>query len=527
MSSLAPYAKRLKTNNDSVGPDQLRSWVSNAKKKNSSFSPQMREDLLKSQNVNAIHILQFVLEFVFGWSPVEIISEYEEDYFREDGTLVHRTIRDVYKESLNRDDRGTALAFVTEWLGQDPEVESSNPDLPSLARLCAQRIAIDMFDTFMYDLDINFEDKNLDYFKDTLKGDIESQLKSSSVPDYLHTSIIEEIVIFIIVHFLFIDLRSLVLCPAHPERVLKLPVFVDEEYVDWQSEVIDSVRDTGRGSLAKVGLLTFSVLKSYKKKLSDTELYGSKKSYGHIEVLTTGLFGERRHGEFNSRHPFACTVVKAPLAAIVHACLRGNDYNDPEYREQLVWNNLIPWIKQQGITETRKCGYDLLLLASKNVSLTEMRHPGPFMMDQAGCNAIVRDCIDAFAAQNLYESAIIFTGGYDGDRGGYCRRLRLNGNFSKEEILSAVLVGKDATLIDLEYCKQLDEECLEAILFHTRSLKRMMLKGTQIGKHSNVIKNANVGRKQKIHFIFEDACKVSGRPSVLTQCNFIRICFLI
>ena len=134
--------------------------------------------------------------------------------------------------------------------------------------------------------------------------------------------------------------------------------------------------------------------------------------------------------------------------------------------------------------------------------------------------AIVRDCIDAFAAQDLYESAIIFTGGYDGDRGGYGRRLRLSGNFSKEEILSAVLVGKDDTLIDLEYCKQLDEECLEAILFHTRSLKRMMLKGTQIGKHSNVIRNANVGRKEKIHFTFEDACKVSGRPSVLTQCNF-------
>ena len=146
MSYLAPYAKRLKTNNDSVGPDQLRSWVSNAKKKNSSFSPQiqMREDLLKSPNVNAIHILQFVLEFVFGWSPVEIISEYEEDYFREDGTLVHRTIRDVYKESLNRDDRGTVLAFVTEWLGQDQDVESSDPDLPNLSRLCAQRIAIDI-----------------------------------------------------------------------------------------------------------------------------------------------------------------------------------------------------------------------------------------------------------------------------------------------------------------------------------------------------------------------------------------------
>ena len=141
MSSLAPDAKRLKTNNDSVGPDQLRSWVSNTKAKN---FEEMREDLLKSQNVNAIHILQFVLEFVFGWSPVEIISEYEEDYFREDGTLVHRTIRDVYKESLNRDDRGTVLAFVTEWLGQDQDVESSDPDLPNLSRLCAQRIAIDI-----------------------------------------------------------------------------------------------------------------------------------------------------------------------------------------------------------------------------------------------------------------------------------------------------------------------------------------------------------------------------------------------
>lgn len=140
--------------------------------------------------------------------------------------------------------------------------------------------------------------------------------------------------------------------------------------------------------------------------------------------------------------------------------------------------------------------------------------------------AIVRDCIDAFAAQDLYEDTIIDR--YARDRGGYGRRLRLNGNFSKEEILSTVLIGKDATLIDLEYCKQLDEECLEAILFHTRSLKIMMLKGTQIGKHSNVIRNANVGRKQKIHFTFEDACKVSGRPSALTQCNFHKnICFLI
>ena len=104
----------------------------------------------------------------------------------------------------------------------------------------------------------------------------------------------------------------------------------------------------------------------------------------HIEVLTNGLFGDLRHGKFKSRHPFACTVVKSPLAAIVHACLRSNDYDDPEYIEEMVWERLIPWIKRQGI-ETHKCGYDLLLLASKKISPTEMRHPGPFTMDQAGC----------------------------------------------------------------------------------------------------------------------------------------------
>ena len=122
----------------------------------------------------------------------------------------------------------------------------------------------------------------------------------------------------------------------------------------------------------------------------------------------------------------------------------------------------------------------------------------------------VGEFIDAWNADD-----ILYDIGYRGrcetnKDGNGVKRLRLNGNFSKGEILQAAIVSREATLVDLEHCWHLDEECLGLALHHLKDVKVMLLKGTPITETSEVIKNANVGRKQRIKFVFLDACKCCG-----------------
>ena len=95
----------------------------------------------------------------------------------------------------------------------------------------------------------------------------------------------------------------------------------------------------------------------------------------------------------------------------------------------------------------------------------------------------------------------------------YIKRLRLNGNFTKAEMLHAAIISYGAHFIKLEYCWNLDEECLEAILDQLCRVTIVLLKGTSLTEDSDVIKRLREKRKEVI-FISSDVCKCCGTKHV-------------
>ena len=106
-----------------------------------------------------------------------------------------------------------------------------------------------------------------------------------------------------------------------------------------------------------------------------------------------------------------------------------------------------------------------------------------------------------------------------------CRRIRLNGNYSKSQILNIAmsLRGARPVLLDFQDCWNLDEECLEAVFKWIRRPMVVILTGTLIGVDSYVIKKLNEGTNSrrsnssnrdgssKIHFVFGSGVKMQRR----------------
>ena len=512
MSSLAPNSKRQKTEEDegvtAVEPvqDQLRSWVS------SRFTSPQRESLLSSPNVHAINILQFVLECVFNWSEVTYDSEHSY------------TTGERYCEHVDRDGHIKALAFVTDWLRRNPpnEVKDHGPTglgIPSLTRLCAQRIAMGMFHTFCDDIDRHFDDKNLEYFTDTLRGDIASKLIDRGVPENWHGPIAEELFIFAVVYILYVDLRTM---PGEPSGAtnLQLPICEGPRDECWwenfgQHCIVESVPDHGRGSLAKVGLLSHAVYSSYRKALS--EEHPQRREYGHLGVIEL-LFDRERN--FHSQHPFAHSAALAPISSSVHAFFVSKSRGYSDYIDEVVDITFIPWIRRSGRKRTGRSLYCLLKQVIRPVQQFDELHP-------FSTQNTVDDCLEQIHAGELFNDICLQRDEYDGDF--VVKRLRLNGNFSKGEILRAAIVSRGAEILDLECCNHLDEQCLDLVLLHMKRVKVVLLGGTSIDRECDVIKNkilesedsdedhfysSHYEKKQKIRFVFsEDVCKCCGRRS--------------
>ena len=177
------------------GIESLRHWVSHQ-----GCSPDIIPSLLSSQDIYAIHILQFVLEYVFDMYP------------------------SWPKREFSRDDRVKGLVFVTRWLAQDyPSAGTTSSKLPSLAVLCAQRIAMGLFHTFLADLDRQFKRNNVAFFTHTLTDNITTALEKNGIPEHLQESVKDELLIFAIVYLLYVDLRELTSEP-YERTELQLPV---------------------------------------------------------------------------------------------------------------------------------------------------------------------------------------------------------------------------------------------------------------------------------------------------------------
>jgi hypothetical protein len=516
--SAVPESKRQKVTGDNestiVGPDELRSWAS---KLEGRFDQKLGENLLSSCNIHAVDILKFVLEFVFGWScdveypDASVMCRDGEWYFCNETPSAAAAENTTHHEKMKKKDRIMALRFVTMWLGETSEGQESS--LPSLATLSAQRIAMDVFLLFATHIDISFKSKNLEYFTETLRCEMASSLNNKGVPSSHHNLIMEELFIFAIVYILYIDLRRMTTEPDCASDI-QLPAANRSDDCWWNNygirAVVDSVPDFGRGSLAKVGLLPFIVHKNFHEKTREGE-----RGYDHIDVITKlfcydSIYVKREHKYVSPRlycrHPFANLVALRPVTYFVHRYFM-KGARDSEWCEQILEEVLLPWmINCVGgiLTDQNTSSYSFLYRVTMN-SVRKAKAPviQPFACDTS--NEEVQMCFDARKHEELMQS-LTFDTYWETER---VKRLRLNGNYSKAEILRAAIVSCCAEVVDFEYCPNLDEECLEVVMHQLRRVKVVLLRGTAVVEN----KSAVVKRYRKdsdIRFVFSAACKCCG-----------------
>lgn len=375
-----------------VGPDGLRSWVSKALP--SRFVPAMKEALLSSPSIGALDILTFVVEFVFGWSDVDIIK-------------IRGYARKIVENSqgpLHHDDRIEALAFVTEWLGKDHQPDESS-ELPSLSRLCAQRIAMESFDDFREDLDNNFDEENLLYFTETLQNDIVAALDGIDIPEHLHGIVTEELFILAIVYFLYIDLRTLDVTHLGPDDAseIQLPAKNSSKDMWWWAEgmrqVLNSVSNHGRGSLAKVGVVSHAVCTSFMKKVVYEN--AEKDWYCHVDII---LGHAHRPGLLSIKHPLAYQVALGPITTFLYAYIMTGTYYEQYWETGVIEQEFIPWILESGIPKRDCSSFSLLCLASKIDDPPLMNGPPYLRMDRSVTRIAVQNCLEAFDCRTLYDS---------------------------------------------------------------------------------------------------------------------------
>lgn len=441
--------------------DPFQSWIDYSKSDSDT-----KEKLLQSPLAKAKNVLQFTLECVFMWNCPNI------DW------------HDI-------DDRLQMMEFVTDWLASETE-EERNKRIPSLFKLCAQRIAMELFYKFVVDIDINFEEAWLLYFTDTLQDEILSELKKLNVSAFLHDFIVEEIYIFTIVYLLYIDIRKLEYEPEDREE-LTIPIRRSSYDDCWwpntgRNLVADAVRDHGRGSLAKAGLLPYSAFLNMKKfgniwpiDILRHMTYFETKTHSHT-------YFDCELGSLKINHPFAASVAVVPIIAASFAFYTHTD-ESYEASHNDVENYLVPWCKavypetkQKDMTEL----YSSMIKVSHFKALSQnIYNLQPLKMNMAKDSKFVQDLIDIIH--------VIKEFGIPCKCEGFCgtvRSVRFNGNYTKFELLrNAMIIGgieRNLNALDLEDCINLDKECLEAICKWLRP-KIVYLKGTPFHIHSPVL----------------------------------------
>mmetsp|Transcript_36091 Transcript_36091/g.73579 ORF Transcript_36091/g.73579 Transcript_36091/m.73579 type:complete len:472 (-) Transcript_36091:126-1541(-) len=457
----------------------------------------MKANLLSSRNIHAADVLKFVLEFVFGWSEVDCGNR--NPYIQYLNTRY---------SSIKHKDRATALGFVTQWLGKAPDGQASS--LPSLTTLCAQKIAMEVFWLFTTNIDFNFSRSNIEFFTDTLKSEMESSLNNKGVPESHHTLIIEELFIFTTIYILYVDLKRLSKASDIFLPVQRSDCRDDDWWEDFGiSAVIDAVPDHGLGSLAKVALLPFIVYTNFTT-IRGRDRY--ERGNFHLDAVFKMFKADFIHGYVNPRlhcrHPFACSVALTPLASLVREIVIVYDFDGgKEFRAMITEDILLPWIKQYTrIAQRDISSFSVMYAATmQSVNPPAPARLRPFQYSQR--QAAGQDCVDAVENKELIKSLTLELTCRPSREERHVKRLRLNGNYSKGEILRAVIICRSAEVVDLEYCSNLDEECFDAIMHLLLRVRVVLLKGTALNENSAVVKRY---RNSAASFVFSTACKCCG-----------------
>eukprot|EP00956_Cyclotella_meneghiniana_P025614 scaffold53718_cov66-Cyclotella_meneghiniana.AAC.1 len=141
-------------------------------------------------------------------------------------------------------------------------------------------------------------------------------------------------------------------------------------------------------------------------------------------------------------------------------------------------------------------------------SSTDVHALEPLMPDKIRDQELVQIFIDIFdtvrgnGLPTMYDE-------YDepGYKDSDIKRIRLNGNFSKGEILMTAMLfnGSQPAVLDFEDCTNLDEECLELIFKWLYPPMIVRLKGVCIDENSTLLERLNENRyeEDEIQLVFE------------------------
>ena len=267
-----------------------------------------------------------------------------------------------------------------------------------------------------------------------MQEDILSELKKLDVSAFLHEYIAEEIYIFTIVYLLYIDIRKLKREPSS-RRELTIPVRRSSYDDCWwpntgRNLVADAVRDDGRGSLAKAGLLPYSAFLNMKR-------FGN---LWNIEVLWHMTYFDCELGSLRIKHPFAASVAVVPTIATSFTHYMKN-YLYEEWVDDHIQNHLVPWSRAVYTETTQK---EMAELYSSMIKVSHLKATPknihslqPLKMNMAKDRKFAQDLFDIldvieeFGIPRKYE--------------GFCGRVpsvRWNGDFSKFELLrNAMIIG--------------------------------------------------------------------------------------
>eukprot|EP00956_Cyclotella_meneghiniana_P024617 scaffold49682_cov53-Cyclotella_meneghiniana.AAC.3 len=472
------------------------------------FTAETKDALLSSSTVDGKYVLWFTLDFVFGWYHHDCLLDFCQ-FTENKNTII--------------DNRVTLLEFVTEWLAV--EEGGRNNNVPSLTTLCAQRIAMEIFQKFVSYIDHHFENSNPSFFNIALFNYIELELANNiGAPVHLHSFVVEEVCLFVIVYLLYIDIRKQTDEPTR-RRDLQIPIPKKREpHGFWWDHIgihlVDAiVKNQGRGALAKAGLLPYCVF--IRAKAPKIRLRYSKSSLWCMNFICS-MFDTDYH--LNIQHPMAESVALIPIISTFEACfIRSGDGYDSKWLENLFEGSIIPWLKNIRIEPIHK-ELDMLYgsmvrVSSLTGSSTDVHALEPLMGGKSRGRELVQNCIDMADTLNEYGRPSSNNFLYKRDR--FVKRIRLTGNFSKVEILRTAMRmnGHGPAVLDFEDCKNLDEECLKLVLKWLHKPKVVRLKGTSINQNSEVLKrlNKDLDIKKKILFVFEP--KVVNKEEKLEREN--------
>jgi len=280
------------------------------------------------------------------------------------------------------------------------------------------------------------------------------------------------------------------------------------------------VKNSGRGSLAKLGLLPYSAFAN------------TKESYSGwcINFIDSML---NRDGCLKIQHPMGESIALVGIISWFEAVFIRSPDGDTNWAAQVFEEFVIPWLRNLQIEPVHKDPeelYDFMIKVSNMTgSSTDVRALEPFTPTKTSDQELIQNCInlvDTVSGNCIEKSAYNkLTCRYNKDAPGYedspINRIRLNGAYSKAEILITAMRsnGSRPAIIDFENCTDLDEKCLKLVFKWLYRPKVLNLAGTSIKESSKFIKGLNKNKKweDRIHFVFTP--KVLSREAKLEREN--------